>query len=121
MKPYQHAKNSAKRHGGVPEDYMPIHDMIDSSKAAIPDMRHRGYFHNAFGIFVIEKIFGTNITNSDGQKVSVRDIAEDHVMEDLGFIPTLEHWFKNMTQQDWMFGARRGAIKNKTIKMNNVD
>ncbi len=118
MKPYQHAKNSANKWGGIPEDYMPIHDMIDSSKMAIPDMRHRGYFHNAFGIFIIEKIFGTNITNSEGRKVSVRDIAEEHVLEDLGFIPTLEHWFKNMTQQDWMFGSRRGAQKKRNEKID---
>lgn len=116
MKPYQHAKNSAKKHGGTPEDYMPIHDMIDSSKAAIPDMRHRGYFHSAFGIYVIEKIFGTNIKNSEGKLVSVRDIAEDHVVEDLGFIPTLEDWFKAMNKEDWMYGSRRGI--NKTIKID---
>lgn len=118
MKPYQHAKNSAKKYGGAPEDYQEIHDFIDSSKAALPDMRHRALLHNAFGIFVIEKIFGTNITNSEGKKISVRDIAEDHVVEDLGFIPTLEHWFKNMAQQDWMYGARRGNIKNRTIKID---
>ncbi len=118
MKPYQHAKNSANKHGGTPEDYLPIHDMIDSSKAAVADMRHRAAFHSAFGIFVIEKIFGTNITNSEGKKVSVRDIAEDHVLEDLGFIPTLEHWFKNMAQQDWMYGSRRASVRTKTIKID---
>jgi hypothetical protein len=40
VKPFVHAKNSAKKYGGAPEDYMPIHDFIDSSKAHGADMRH---------------------------------------------------------------------------------
>lgn len=118
MKPYMHAKNSAKKHGGKPEDYQEIHDFIDSSKAAMPDMRHRAMFHSAFGIFLVEKVFGTTMTNSEGKKVCVRDLAEDHVLEDLGFIPTMEHWFKNMEMQDWMFGGRRADVKKRTIKID---
>lgn len=117
MKPFAHAKNSAKKHGGIPEDYQAIHDLMDSSKSAMADMRHRAFFHSAFGIFIVEKVFGTTITNSDGKKVCTRDIAEDHVLEDLGFIPTMEHWFKNMTMQDWMFGGRRAEIKERFIEI----
>lgn len=84
MKPFIHAKASAKRYGGEPKDYLAIHDFMDSSKAALADVRHRAVFHSAFGIFIVEKVFGTNITNSEGKLVSVRDIAEDHVREDLG-------------------------------------
>lgn len=118
MKPFIHAKNSAKKYGGTPEDYQEIHDFIDSSKAAMPDMRHRACLHSAFGIFLVEKVYGTTITNSEGKKVCTRDIAEDHVIEDLGFIPTMEHWFRNMTMQDWMFGGRRQQIKEKFIKID---
>jgi hypothetical protein len=118
MKPFLHAKNSANKHGGVPEDYQKIHDFIDHSKAAMPDMRHRALLHSAWGIYVVEQVFGTTLTNSDGKKVSVRDIAEDHVIEDLGFIPTVEHWLNNMTMQDWMFGGRRKDIKEKFIKID---
>jgi hypothetical protein len=118
MKPFQHAKNSAKKHGGKWEDYIKIHDFIDSSKAAMPDMRHRAALHSAFGIFLVEQVFGTVIENSEGKKVCTRDLAEDHVIEDLGFIPTLEHWFKNMTMQDWMFGGRRKPTEEKFIKID---
>lgn len=118
MKPYMHAKNSAKKHGGKPEDYQKVHDFIDSTKAAMPDMRHRAILHSAFGIFMVEQVFGTNITNSEGKKVSTRDLAEDHVIEDLGFIPTMEHWLKNMTMQDWMFGGRRKEVKDRFIKID---
>jgi hypothetical protein len=107
MKPLQHARNSVKKWGGTLDDYLPIHDFFDSSKAALPDMRHRAILHSAFGIFVLERVFGTYIVNSDGRKVSVRDIGEDHVVEDLGFIPTLEKWLKHMPMEDWMFGSGR--------------
>ncbi len=42
------------------------------------------------GIFLGEQVFGANITNSDGKKVSVRDIGEQHVVEYYRgkFIPT---------------------------------
>jgi hypothetical protein len=64
---------------------------------------------------MVEKMLGTTITNSAGRKVSVRDIAEQHVMEDLGFIPTVETWFRNMRIEPWMHGAvikTRGKSKH---------
>lgn len=115
MKPFQHAKNSAKKYGGVPEDYQALHDFFDSTKAAVPDIRHRAVLHNAFGIFLLERVFGTTITNSEGKRVSVRDVGEDHVIEDLGFIPTLERWLKNTPIEDWMGGARRKQNTSKEI------
>jgi hypothetical protein len=117
VKPLQHARNSAKKWGGVPEDYLELHDFFDSSKAALPDIRHRAILHSAFGIFLLEKVFGTYITNSKGRQICVRDIGEDHVIEDLGFIPTMEHWLKNMPIEEWMTGSRRKS-NTKTILFN---
>lgn len=107
MKPLIHAKSSAKKWGGIPEDYMPIHDFMDSSKAALPDVRHRAILHSSFGIYIVEKVFGTHFKNSDGKDVSTRDIAEQHVLEDLKFIPTLDKWFATMQIEDWMTGKPR--------------
>jgi len=118
MKPFVHAKNSARKYGGKPEDYQAVHDFFDSSKAALPDMRHRAILHSAFGIFVLERVFGTTITNSFGKQVSVRDLGEDHVIEDLGFIPTVEHWLRNMNEEPWMYGAKRGGTRSRFIKID---
>lgn len=107
MKPLKHAMNSVRRHGGTVEDYLPIHNFFDSTKAAMPDIRHRAILHSAFGIFLLEQVFGVYVTNSDGHRVSIRDIGEDHVIEDLGFIPTIERWLKNLPVEDWMGGSRR--------------
>jgi len=40
-KPFIHAESSVKRWGGKPEDYIEIHNLMDSSKGAIADHRHR--------------------------------------------------------------------------------
>jgi hypothetical protein len=107
VKPHLHANISAKQHGGEAEDYMAIHEFIDHSKAAMPDVRHRAMLHSAWGIYVCQQVFGHLITNSDGKKIAVRDIAEEHVIQDLGFIPTMEDWLRTMPIEPWMSGTRK--------------
>ena len=106
-----HARSSAKRWGGSAEDYLPIHEKMDSSKSAHAEVTHRCVFHSAFGIYIIEDIFGRTITNSDGKEVFVRDVAEQHVLEDLGFIPSLSDWMREMEAKPWMAGAKKLPIK----------
>ena len=106
MKPLIHAKNSVKRYGGVVEDYLPIHNWLDSTKASTADFYHRAILHNTFGIFLAEQLFGVYIENVDGKKISVRDIAEDHVKEDCsGKIPTIDDWLSELApSKAWMVG-----------------
>lgn len=108
MKPLLHAKISAHKFGGKPEEYIDIHNWFDQTKAHIPDATHRNVLHNAFGIFLCEQTFGETIstptgfkrmpyiTLSSGKQVSVRDIAEQHVLDDLGYIPTLQDCMKGI-------------------------
>ncbi len=107
MKPYVHAVASVKRHGGRVEDYQPIHDLLDLPKSAHADMRHRAILHNSLGPYLCERVFGTTITNSDGRVVSVRDIAEEHILEDMGRIPALSEYLDGMPMYEWLGGARR--------------
>ncbi len=104
MKPMVHARISAKKFGGVAEDYLAIHDFFDMTKMALPDIRHRMVLHNSVGCYIAEKVFGHTITNSDNKTVHVRDVAEAHIIEDLGFIPTLERCFSGMPLEPWMGG-----------------
>lgn len=111
-KPWIHSLSSAKRFGGSPEDYLPIHNLLDSSKGAVPDNRHRALTHNSFFLSVIlERIFGVTITNSDGKQISVRDVGEYHILEDFGnrFIPTAQDFLENMSFEDWMNNGRTGT------------
>ena len=110
-KAWVHALSSAKRWGGTADDYIAVHERIDSTKSAHAEVTHRCVFHSAFGIYVIEEIFGRFVTNSDGRQVFVRDIAEQHVLEDLGFIPSLSDWLKEMPAQPWMAGQRKLGVK----------
>lgn len=114
MKPYIHAKNSVRRYGGNEGDYLPIHDFFDSTKSAWADVRHRAILHSSFGIFLVEKVFGTTLTNSDGKVISVRDVAEDHVVEDCGSIPTIEKWLANLPLEDWMTGKGQREFTRRT-------
>lgn len=97
MKPHLHAKTSVKKWGGRVEDYLDIHEFIDSSKAHVADMRHRILLHSSFGIYIAQQVFGPIRYNSEGRLYAVRDIAEDHVLEDLGTIPSVERWLANVT------------------------
>jgi hypothetical protein len=114
MKPYLHANISAKKFGGIAADYLDIHNFIDSSKACLPDYRHRAMLHNSFGCFIVEQMFGVTRTNSEGKVYSPRDVAEAHIIEDLGFIPTVEQYLGNMVAQPWMSGTRKTEKKDKS-------
>lgn len=106
MKPFLHSKVSVGRWGGKPDDYMSIHNFIDSSKQVVPDMRHRIFLHSSFGIFITERVFGHSITNSDGKIVQVRDIAEQHVIDDMGCIPTPQDYLDGLNPLDPQKRAR---------------
>lgn len=126
MKPYYHAKSSAAKHGGKWEDYIAIHDFMDSSKAHLSDWRHRAIFHSTLGCFIVEKVFGTILVNSEGKSVCTRDIAEQHCIEDLGIIPSVEQWLRNMRLEPWMGGKRskdkrEGKNNRKNIPMSDVE
>ena len=100
--PYHHAESSARKYGGKPDDYIQLHNWFDASKEMMADFRHRALRHHAEGIFMLERIFGVTITNSAGKQVPVRFIGEQHVKEDLGFIPTMQDWFKCIKPEKWM-------------------
>jgi len=119
--PHAHSISSARKHGGHWTDYIKIHDWFDQSKSSFPDMRHRAMRHHAEGIFWCEEKFGTVITNSDGKEVPVRFIGEQHVMEDLGWIPTIKDYLENMTQAGWMYKPGEGRKLLKEIKEQKLD
>jgi hypothetical protein len=105
---YHHAVSSVRKWGGTPEDYQPVHDWLDGSKLIIADFRHRALRHHAEGCFAAQALFGMTITNSVGRLVPVRMIAEQHIMEDLGRIPSFADWVRAIRPEPWM--GRVGTI-----------
>ena len=114
--PYHHAVSSVKTWGGKPEDYQEIHDFFDETKAQFADFRHRALRHHPEGIFLCERVFGITITNSDNRIIPVRFIAEQHVKEDCGFIPSAVDWLKCIHAEPWMKGVGK-KITIETIEL----
>lgn len=100
--PYHHAMSSAKKWGGIPEDYLQVHEWFDETKAHFADFRHRALRHHSEGIFLCEAIFGVTIVNSNGRQIPVRWIGEQHVSEDLAIIPSAADWLREIAPKRWM-------------------
>ena len=108
--PLHHAESSARKFGGTPEDYQAIHDWFDASKAHMAHFFHRALRHHSAGIFEAEQLFGTYIVNSDGKKVPVRFIGEQHVKEDCGgIIPSVKDWLRGLEAKRWMSVGKLSA------------
>ncbi|SDH18067.1 hypothetical protein SAMN05421505_11284 [Sinosporangium album] len=118
MNSYYHAQSCARHWGGVPEDYLPIHTFIDSSKQVIGDVRHRSLFHHTLGVFMCERIFGATITvhkKHTAVEVPVRLIAERHILEDLGWLPSPADYIDGMPVKPWMSGAKLKTVPLSTL------
>jgi hypothetical protein len=94
--PYYHALASASEWGGIPTDYLPVHQWFDRSKEFLAGFRHRALRHHAEGIETAGRVFGTHIINADGETVSVKDLGRQHVLDDLGRIPSMREWFTSV-------------------------
>jgi hypothetical protein len=115
VKPTDHSRHSVRRYGGVDTDYIEIHEFLDMTKAAHPDMRHRAILHNSMGPFIAVKAFGTTILNSEGKKIDVRQVCEDHIIEDMGFLPTVSYFL------DMIPESRMSQFAHKNKKQVIVD
>lgn len=124
-KPIIHAKNSARKYGGKWEDYIELHQFMDSSKGAVPSNMHRVLTHNTWFISPngpLEKAFGVVIKNSEGKDVSVRDLGEQHISEDFGgLIPTVQDYLAHMEYHPWMgadyrFGKPHSSLDGRVTK-----
>jgi hypothetical protein len=116
-----HAKNSVAKYGGIPGDYLPIHEFINSGKTLLGDVRHRALFHHSFGCLIVETVFGSKKINSSNKTYSPVDVAEDHIKEDLGCIPTIQDYFDNLIIERWMLGGKKEEVPSggNAIRLTN--
>ena len=113
MNSWNHAVSAARKWGGEPEHYVEIEEFIDSSKAILGDVRHRSMYHHTVGVWLCQRIFGRTLTIPKGNgdvEVPVRLIAERHVIEDLGWLPSPADYIKGMPIEPWMSGSRRKEL-----------
>jgi hypothetical protein len=119
---FHHAQSAAKKWGGVAADYLPIEEYIDSSKAILGDVRHRAMFHHTLGVWLVQEKFGPTIsvTKSSGKVVQVptRLVAERHIIEDLGWLPSPADYLKNTPVEKWMSGSQRKEVPLSTLLLS---
>ena len=122
MKPHLHAVASAKKYGGTYEEYLHLHEWFDHTKSHVADGRHRVLLHNSWGIFLLSQVFGSTFKNSEGRLVSVRDVGEDHVLQDLGHIPSLADVLQEypLSSLDKLF-KRKEKVKYSLEQFLNLD
>ncbi|HQU85045.1 MAG TPA: hypothetical protein PKY59_18030 [Pyrinomonadaceae bacterium] len=121
MKPLQHAQISAKTYGGVWTDYIELHNFLDLSKSSCAHFKHRFLLHHAEGIDLAVRLFGEELTNSDGQTNSIRQILTDHLIEDVGSIVSIEDWADGLLPKkdadfNQFLAKKRAQIENDTVK-----
>jgi hypothetical protein len=121
-----HAQASVRKWGGTTDDYIGIHEWVDGSKKSFGDVRHRALLHSTFGVWIAQDVFGRVVQvqkKTGGVKdVAVREIVEQHIIEDLGFIPSPGDWLENMDIKAWMGGKKTkvlssGALLDDTVKV----
>jgi hypothetical protein len=100
----QHARSSVAMWGGVIPDYLPLHEWLDETRFAFPDVRHHALRHHVEGIDLCERVFGYYIIRTDGKTIPTRWIAERHIREDFGRIPIAADYLRHLIVQSWMFG-----------------
>lgn len=125
--PYIHSVSSAKKWGGLFTDYLDIHKKMDCSKAYLSSNIHRTLTHHPFWIHeVMIPLFGDIIKNSDNKIVSVKDICEQHILEDYGgkYVPTVQDYFDDVELKDWLnngLGEEPHSVKSLKKKFKNID
>ncbi|WP_454887927.1 DUF6915 family protein [Sphingomonas oryzagri] len=102
MNPYDHARSSARIHGGLPTDYQPVHDWFDLSKSTQCHFTHRALRHHHEGIAVAVEIFGPVIRNADGVDVATQTLGRQHVEEDCPSLVDAVDWLVDYDVPEWL-------------------
>jgi hypothetical protein len=99
-----HARRSHDRWGGAIEVHLEIHEFLDQTKDHLSDNRHRMILHNELGISLAKRVFGER-RGPEGEEVPVEEVARQHIVEDLGYVPTVAQCLADLEIQPWMAGA----------------
>jgi len=74
---------------------------MDRGRVGTDRLLHRMLAHHTQGIQDAIALFGDTITNSKGRQVPTSLLAHQHILEDLGFVPTLEHCLELLHCPRW--------------------
>lgn len=109
--PIIHARSSVKRLGGDIDLHMSLHQMLDSSKVAFCDARHRVVYHHMEGVEYLSKTLG----KSEEERIHLLTVGVQHIREDMGGrLVTAQDWIEQIDSEtmprvlslDYSFGAK---------------
>lgn len=102
MHPYDHARSSARIHGGVWQDYYALHTWFDASKAVLCRFTHRALRHHLEGVAEAAAHFGADICNADNVEVDTMTLGVQHLEEDCPHVVNARDWLVNFDAPDWL-------------------
>lgn len=105
MHPYDHARSSARIHGGLWQDYFGLHAWFDATKALQCRFTHRALRHHLEGVREALEIFGPVIRNRGGVKVPTQVLGLQHLEEDSPKIADAKDWLVDFDKPDWFPAA----------------
>ena len=73
--PTRHARRSAAVFGGTPDDYLPVHALLECGRLHLPGARHRVLLHTTLGVQTAEEVIGLDIPTRDGL-VPTREVTD---------------------------------------------
>lgn len=102
MNPYDHARSSARIHGGCWQDYHSLHTWFDASKVTCCHFTHRALHHHLEGVAEAAALFSPYILRADGQTVRTETIALQHIEEDCAKMPSAADWLVGYDPPGWL-------------------
>jgi hypothetical protein len=99
------ANASAARFGGDPSAYLALHAWFLETRNWSYGPEHLLFRHHAFGIFEAEARFGPVIASDNGKAVPTRVVAERHVQQVLGRVPSAADFLRRIKGERWMLQA----------------
>lgn len=121
MTPWIHAQSSAKKWGGRPEDYMFIHEWMDETKELTGNWTHRALRHSSHGVQLAVEKFGSVVRGGTGDGWGVlaplKAVVEQHIIEDCGYIPTVQDWLKPLLQHPEPWMLKVGTIQTQPLEI----
>ena len=102
MHPYDHARSSARLHGGRWHDYYACHAWFDATKVIQCRFTHRALRHHREALEEAISVLGPTVRNSDGAEIGVRILGLQHLDEDCGIVPDARDWMVDLDAPDWL-------------------
>ncbi|MGE0282671.1 MAG: hypothetical protein AB7P20_18955 [Rhizobiaceae bacterium] len=96
---------SAARFGGDAAAYLALHNWFLETRNWSAGPEHLAFRHHAFGIFEAEARLGPVIALDTGTAVPTRVVAERHVRQVLGRVPSANEFLKRIKGERWMLQA----------------